>query len=216
MKHKLISNLLVLTMLAIASLACQLVSQVIGGAIDAAPNTETGDLPPSQADTAPPSSDQPSAPPASGGSDEIRQWAVSATASSQYSETNWNATQATGAPDVTECGDNGLAWASAESNGQDWIELTYAIPVYPTEINIYQSYNPSQVVKVELFDSAGTAYPAWAGSPQVVTPCPNQMTITFEPNQVMLVNKMIVTIDQSALGLGWNEIDAVELVGTAE
>jgi hypothetical protein len=42
------------------------------------------------------------------------------------------------------------------------------------------------------------------------------MTITFEPNQVMLVNKMIVTIDQSVLGLGWNEIDAVELVGTAE
>jgi hypothetical protein len=32
----------------------------------------------------------------------------------------------------------------------------------------------------------------------------------------MLVEKVVVIIDQSVLGLGWNEIDAVELVGISE
>jgi len=91
---------------------------------------------------APQTGSQPTTQPVSGGPQEIHQWAVSATASTQYSESSWNAEQATGAPNVMECGDNGLAWASSNDNGVEWLELAYAIPVIPTEIVIHQSYNP--------------------------------------------------------------------------
>ena len=83
----------------------------------------------------------------------IRQWASSANAESEYSSTGWSASRATGAPDVETCQDDGNAWASASSSGLDSIELVYDIPVNPTEINIYQSYNPSQVIEVDIVEN---------------------------------------------------------------
>ncbi len=146
---------------------------------------------------------------------EIRQWAVSARASSQYGNTDWAASQATGAPNVFDCGDNTNAWASYNSDTVEWIELTYDIPVIPTEINIYQSYNPSQVVEVLMITVDGEKYIAWDGYPEEVVNCPDLMTISFDQPQKIVVNKVRITIDQRVLGWGWNEIDAVELVGTA-
>ena len=86
---------------------------------------------------------------------EVRQWAASATASTEYGNPEWAASQATGAPNVTECGDNTSAWASAVANTVDWLDLTYATPVKPYEIDIYQTDNPGQIVKVELISPDG-------------------------------------------------------------
>ena len=64
--------------------------------------------------------------PASGsGSQVIRQWATSATASTEYAPDSWAAYQATGAPNVIECSDNEYAWASGPSDTLEWIELTF-------------------------------------------------------------------------------------------
>ena len=49
----------------------------------------------------------------------IRQWASSATAGSEYSNTDWSANQATGAPDTPDCGDQETAWAPRK--GTAWI-----------------------------------------------------------------------------------------------
>jgi hypothetical protein len=215
MNRKMSPIVLMFSMLVLASLACQAVSRAIGSEVD--PTPQTGQKSPTQPVKTPQTGKQPTAQPAVSGPQEIRQWAVSAKASSQYGESSWNAEQAVGEPNVTECGDNGLAWASESSTAAlDWIELTYATPVIPTEINIHQSYNPSQVVEVDLIDTAGTTYTAWQGSPKPISTCPDLMTITFDKKQEMLVEKVVVIIDQSILGLGWNEIDAVELVGIGE
>jgi hypothetical protein len=147
---------------------------------------------------------------------EIRQWANSARASSQYGNPNWSASQALGEPDVTECGDNTNAWASEDDNTVEWIELTYPTPVVPTEINIYQSYNPSQVVEVMMYATNGERFIAWEGYPESVENCPDLMTITLELDKKIMVNKLRITIDQQVNGWGWNEIDAVELVGTSD
>ena len=147
---------------------------------------------------------------------ELRQWAVSARASSQYGNPDWAASQATGEPDVTECGDNVNAWASYGSNTKEWIELTYETPVTPTEINIYQNYNPSQIVQVQMTATDGKKYTAWEGSPELTEYCPDQMTISLELTKKILVNKLRITIDQRYQGWGWDEIDAVELVGIDE
>ena len=37
-------------------------------------------------------------------------------------------------------------------------ELVYETPVSPTEINIYQSYNPSTVVEVQIVDLEAVSY----------------------------------------------------------
>ncbi|PKO00886.1 MAG: hypothetical protein CVU42_01875 [Chloroflexi bacterium HGW-Chloroflexi-4] len=143
----------------------------------------------------------------------IRQWASEAYAESEYSSTDWSASQATGAPNVDSCGDNSFAWASSSSSGTDSIELIYDIPVSPTEINIYQSYNPSQVVEVDIIDLNGEAWIAWSGEPEYVENCPDLMTITLELDDPLYIDRVVVYIDQSVLQTGYNEIDAVELVG---
>jgi hypothetical protein len=200
MNRKIVPILFMFFVLALASLACQFTNRAIGIDSGSAPAPQTGSQPTTQ--------------PLSGGSQEIRQWAVSATASTQYSESSWNAEQATGAPNVTECGDNGLAWAASNDNSVEWLELAYATPVIPTEIVIHQSYNPSQVIEVDVIDTDGNTYIAWKGIPKSVSSCPDEMTITLELEEKIIVNKIVITVDQSVLNLGWNEIDAVELVGT--
>lgn len=147
-------------------------------------------------------------------SGEIRQWASFARASSQFDDPNWSANRAVGEPDVFECGDNIRAWASLDDDTIEWIELTYRTAVTPTQINIYQNLNPSQVVEVQMTALDGTKYIAWEGYPEKVETCPDLMTIELELTKKILVNKVRITIDQRVSGWGWNEIDAVELVGT--
>lgn len=153
-------------------------------------------------------------PVASTGSGEmLRQWAVSAVASSEYAEEGWSARQATGEPNVGGCEDDVFAWASSSSNTVEWIELSYETAVIPYELTIWQTYNPSQVVDITGIDEGGTEYLIWAGDPYAADYCPYDMLVTIEPDKEVYINKLRVTIDQSVLGLGWNEIDAVELVG---
>ncbi|GAP21593.1 hypothetical protein [Leptolinea tardivitalis] len=144
---------------------------------------------------------------------EIRQWATEVIASSQYSSPDWAASQALGKPDVSLCGDNRHAWASKGNDTIEWIELTYDTPVHPTEINIYQNFNPSQVVEVQLTAVDGSKHLIWEGYPEKIKDCPEVMTIVVDLNRQILVNRVRITIDQRVLGWGWNEIDAVELVG---
>jgi hypothetical protein len=145
---------------------------------------------------------------------EIRQWAISAIAGSQYGNSEWSASQATGAPDVNICETSRKAWAPANATGQDWIELTYAIPVYPKEINIHQNFNPSQVSEIEITNTDGEKFLIWAGEPTYTAYCPDLMTINVDlDGEQILVESITIWIDQSVLGLGWAEIDAVELVG---
>ncbi|NSW52819.1 MAG: hypothetical protein HPY85_09965 [Anaerolineae bacterium] len=142
----------------------------------------------------------------------MRQWAVAAVASDQYGDNAWGAVQAVGEPDVDECGDSTYAWAALSPTSYSWIELTYTTPVNPTEINIYQNYNPSAVVEVDIITVDGEEYIAWTGTPKEVDYCPDLMTITIDLVEPLAVNKVRVYIDQSYFN-DWTEIDAVELVG---
>lgn len=143
----------------------------------------------------------------------IRQWAVTAEASSEYSDTDYSAMQATGVPDVDACGENPLAWASVSADTEEYLILHYETPVNPTELVIYQTNNPSQVVEIQLVDTTGESWRLWYGDPQELTHCPDVWTHTVELDEVFYTNKVVLWLDQSVLGLGWAEIDAVELVG---
>lgn len=143
----------------------------------------------------------------------VNQWAADASATSQYSNPNWSAEQATGKPDVSGCGDNANAWASAAPDGQDELTLTFQEPVLPLELYIHQTYTPGSITQVSLIAAeTGELIPV-PDSADPDTQCPH----IFAPDLSKLekpprVNGVVITLDQT-IGGGWNEIDAVRLVG---
>ena len=145
----------------------------------------------------------------------IRQWASSAYASSEYDNPDWSAEQATGAPDTLECGDKPTAWASYGDYTKEWLEVRYDISVVPTEINIYESHTPTQVVRVEVLDMEGIYHEVYTAEPKMASDCPYILTIPVQAADYEAIGVKI-TIDQSQIGLPWDEIDAVELVGYGE
>jgi hypothetical protein len=148
--------------------------------------------------------------------EEIEQWAFFATASSEYGDFDWTAIQATGEPDTFECGDIGTAWAAADNDTVEWLELEYALPVRPSEVNIIQTYSPDQVVMVELIDTEGVYHEIYTGEPEDKSDeCPYTLSIQI-PKANYLATGVKITIDQSVIAATWNEIDAVELVGVPE
>jgi len=154
------------------------------------------------------------APPLQSG--EVRQWAAGAEASSEFADPEWSASQATGEPDTSRCGDYQTAWATAGSDTVETLVLTYTFSVYVTSINIVQSFNPNQVSRVDLIGDFGRAYPVYEGQPiQVDQPCPYTLAIPVDKTDTRF-NSVRITVDQSVLGLGWNQIDAVELIGDRE
>ena len=147
----------------------------------------------------------------------IYQWGISAEASSEFADPEWAAEQAAGAPDLASCGDFQFAWASAASDSIETIEISYSRPVYPLEVIIHQTHNPDQVVKVEVLDpETGRYYTVLQKNPiQIDRPCPYQLIVPVEG--IGFATSLVrITVDQSQLGLGWNEIDAVQLIGSLD
>jgi hypothetical protein len=141
---------------------------------------------------------------------EIREWAIAAVASSEYGSSDWTATSAVGEPDLyPECADDGRAWASATGGGQDWLEVYFATPVLPTEINIYETHSPDQVVNVEVLGVDNVYYSVYTAEPYVALDCP--MILSVPVNLDVEVTGVRISLNQTVLP--WTEIDAVELVG---
>jgi hypothetical protein len=143
----------------------------------------------------------------------LNQWAISATASSEYGSDAWSAQQATGAPDTTQYGDFVTAWApSGQDIGAAWLELTYETPVIPAEVVIWETSGNGFVTRVQAWDEASGAWVTlWEGedgSPEfVVGFSPDLTPVTFATQRL----RMDIDTDMP----GWNEVDAVALIGTA-
>ncbi|MDP1877599.1 MAG: hypothetical protein Q8M17_08595 [Actinomycetota bacterium] len=142
----------------------------------------------------------------------VTQWASTATATSQYGSVDWAARQATGAPNVSECADNGDAWASSSSTGYDKLTVGFSKAVVPSMVRIHVSYNPGQVTMVQVIDAAGTSTVIYRKAPRKITTCPYVMSIPVT-GVTTPINRVRITVNQQKLRLGWTEIDAVQLVG---
>lgn len=146
----------------------------------------------------------------------VSAWASMASATSSYgsaSGSSWNASQATGAPTVTACGDNGDAWASLAKNTVDTLTLAYDQSVMPTSIEIHESFHPGYVTTVTVTGTGGQTATVYTGTPAAVSTCPTTLTIPVT-DVTFAVDTVAVTVDQSTLN-DWSEIDAVQLTGTA-
>lgn len=152
--------------------------------------------------------------------DEIKndpkgQWAIAAEASSTYNDAKgtagWSANQATGAPNVDKYADDGHAWAPKSPDaGIEWLVLTFPKPVHAEEIRVRESCGSGAVIKVEAYDEQGTPHSLWAGNDP--TTDLNYLMVKF-PKTDYKTEKVKVTLATNVVP-GWNEIDAVQLIGS--
>jgi|ERR1700674_4530044 hypothetical protein len=152
--------------------------------------------------------------------DEIKndpkgQWAIQATASSTYNDAQgtapWSANQATGAPNVQKYGDDGNAWTSkTPDSGIEWLDLKYPKLVHAEEVRVRESCGSGAVIKVEVFDEQGGGHSVWAGNDPTTEL--NYLIVKF-PKTTFKTDHVKVTLATNVVA-GWNEIDAVQLVGT--
>ena len=144
----------------------------------------------------------------------VRQWASEASGSSQYGDDNWSFQQATGAPDTDGCGDIPTAWASSSSTGQDFLTLVYDTPVFVQQIDIYQTLNPGSIVSVDISTPEGQTMTLGNSTDAPGnTECPGVFSVQVSGIDFPPINTVTINLDQT-IGGSWNEIDAVELIGT--
>lgn len=144
------------------------------------------------------------------GADAVSQWASRAKASSAYDD-NYSARNATGRPDVEGCRDSTNAWASADPNGLETLELGFDEPVFATQVNIHQNHQPGFITEVELIDERGETTSVYRTAPRLQSECPYVLQVRFAQTPTRITGVKL-TIDQRS-GANWNEIDAVELIG---
>ena len=153
-------------------------------------------------------------------SDARGQFAVAATASSTYGDKDPEATSsytafaATGAPNVDKYSDNGNSWTSATADkGIEWLEVTFEKPVQATQIRIRQNYGPGAIIKVELIAEGGAKQTVWQGvdEQKYESGTISWFDRAFEKTTDKIKGARI-TLATNAVS-GWNEIDAVQLLG---
>jgi hypothetical protein len=142
------------------------------------------------------------------------QWAISSTASSTYGDAqgsaDFSANQTTAAPNVEKFGDSGKAWApKTEDSGIEWVALKYPRAVHATGVRIRESCGSGDVIRVELYDEAGAPHLVWGGNDP--TTGLNYLVVNF-PRTDFKTDRVKITLATNVVP-GWNEIDAVQLVG---
>lgn len=139
----------------------------------------------------------------------VHQWASDASASAEYTPTDWSAKQITGPPDTPQGGDARTAWAAKEADGgTEWIRLAYALPVRMTSLRIHENNVPGGVAAVDVVAADGTRTRVWEGV-DPGGPAP----VWFEVDLKGVSGREVVITLDTKRNAGWEEIDAVELIG---
>jgi hypothetical protein len=124
---------------------------------------------------------------------------------------SWSPGQAAGAPNTASHGDYSTAWASqSPDGGKEWLQMKYAKSVEIGEINIHETYNPGAISKVSAIMPDGSERVIWEGT---MNPESGVIERAVKVPPGIRSDQIRVELDTARVP-GWNEIDAVELVGT--
>jgi hypothetical protein len=135
--------------------------------------------------------------------------AAPATPTNSIAKRSWGSEQALGPPDTERAGDVPTAWASREPDaGLEWLSASFDQAVDIAEVRIRESYNPGAISKVATVVN-GQELVLWEGTAQGGAPLRD---FVVRPAFPVRANAVIVYLDTARVP-GWNEIDAVELVG---
>jgi hypothetical protein len=123
----------------------------------------------------------------------------------------WGPEQATGAPDTMQAGDMTTAWAPRQPDGgAEWLKLEFNREVMIAEVRVRETYNPGAVVKVTALLAGGEEALIWEGAEEPAQAPVDRSFLNPQPIKARMVKIYLDTAKVS----GWNEIDAVELIGT--
>lgn len=137
-------------------------------------------------------------------------WAASVRGfSSQWSESSWSAAQVLGPPQIFPAsGDDARAWASKGADDRvEWIEVGLDAPRRLSAVQLFESYNPGAVTRIELVSTSGARHVAYAGDPMRMGEVAGQRTFDFACTDEPIA-AIRVTLDSPSVS-GWNELDAI-------
>jgi hypothetical protein len=121
----------------------------------------------------------------------------------------WGPEQVAGPPDTHQSGDISTAWASrSPDGGPEWLSANFDQPVELAEVRVRETYNPGAISKVTAMVN-GQEMTLWEGTAQGGS-APRDFVI--RPPAGIQAQSVVVHLDTARVP-GWNEIDAVELVG---
>jgi hypothetical protein len=136
-------------------------------------------------------------------------WATRAAASSQYGDPAWSARQATGTPNTGTCGDQNTAWATQKPDaGNEWIEVWFPSVQPVSAIVAVETYNAGALVRVDV-DVSGRWTTMWTGTDSNHA-CPG--VFLLELADLVSTDHVRLHLDTTRVK-GWNEIDAVAVLG---
>lgn len=123
----------------------------------------------------------------------------------------WGPEQAVGAPDTQSAGDFRTAWAPAAADGgEEWIEATFSQSTEVAQLIVRQTSNPGTITKVVAVLETGAEVPVWSGEDPSRGQKLSDTPFAFPAG--MRASRVKVYLDTSRLP-GWEEIDALRLVG---
>ena len=130
----------------------------------------------------------------------------------------WSSFVVLGAPDTyPEYGDIQTSWASKTKDGADeFLALAFDTAQFVNQIEIYETFNPGAVTAVSVRNvENGSWVPVYTGGKHKDLPKKSRiMTIDF-PQTVYKVDAVKINIASRSVP-GWNEIDAVAIIGEYE
>lgn len=123
---------------------------------------------------------------------------------------SWGPEQVVGEPDTLQAGDLPTAWAPLQQDGgEEWLKLDYEKSVDIAEVRVRETHNPGAVSKITAFLADGSEVTIWEGvEPKSEPPVEMAFAVPHSIN----AKSVKVYLDTKRVP-GWNEIDAVQLVG---
>jgi hypothetical protein len=129
--------------------------------------------------------------------------------STEYSSLNWSAGRVLGAPDVFPAGgDQVNAWASRGADDRvEHLEVGFATPRRLSAVEIFETFNPGAVSRVELIGVDGSHRIAYQGAAETLSTPSHRRRVEVGCTDVAIA-AIRITVDSPAVP-GWNEIDAI-------
>lgn len=118
-----------------------------------------------------------------GASAQVVQWASKVLDfSSELTHAQYSAQQALGKPNVMPAGgDNPNAWMPDKPNRKEFLKLGFAKPMSIKQIAVAESYNPSGLYRILVYDEAGKEYELSTFNPMAIPMKGRMMNFFLEP-----------------------------------
>ena len=131
---------------------------------------------------------------------------------SQSPKTSWSIDQILGAPDTPLPGDFQTAWASkTQDAGKERIILEYPRIQTVSAIWVYETYNPGALIQIDTVNANGGTKTVWHGRDP--TGAGSAIGISKIKLDKPVTSRRIRIVLDTQNFPGWNEIDAVAILG---